>query len=150
MYVLGLDVSTKTGWAILDSKSNLVDYGLIKLKSKDLKERLDCLNLEIGKILSKHTINTVVIEAVYHGPNPKTTALLNKLQGSVVSTLPSNISIKFTNATRARKEVLGKGKSYKKQDVYDWAIKKYKLKNFSFSTSNDITDAILLASYGLI
>ena len=35
MKVLGIDPSTSTGWALLENE-NIVDYGIIKLDSKNI------------------------------------------------------------------------------------------------------------------
>jgi crossover junction endodeoxyribonuclease RuvC len=149
MSVLGLDISTKTGWSVVSNSGNLLEFGLIKLKTKDLKSRIDTLSSEIKAILLKHKIDKVVIEAVFHGPNPKTTALLNKLQGAVILSLPDTVEIILVNASSARKQVLGQGTKYSKIDVYNWAVKHHKLKDFIFTKHNDITDSILLSHFGI-
>lgn len=148
-YVLGLDISTKTGWGVVSSQRKLVATGLIHLKTKDIKSRIDTLSTEVSEILRNYKIDKVVIEAVFHGPNAKTTALLNQLQGAVISAIPPEVEIVFTNASSARKKVLGQGKKHTKNDVYNWAVKAFKLKQFTFTKHNDITDSILLAIFGL-
>ena len=103
---------------------------------------------EIQKIVEDYSIDTVIIEEVFHGVNVKTTAILNRLNGAVTSNLSKDINIILVNASSARKSILGKGKKHSKEDVFNWATTKYKLKEVTFKKHNDITDSILLAYLG--
>lgn len=151
--ILGLDLSiSSTGWSIVDLDT-IVSYGKIKtkqLKTKDIKQRLKFIVIEIKKIIEKFSPTAIIIEDVYHGVNAKTVAILNRLNGAVIVSLPDNIDVKVINVSHARKVILTTGKRHDKNDVFLWAVSKYKLKNFNFKDHNDITDSILLAHYGSI
>lgn len=148
--VLGLDISLSCGYAVISSTKELKTYGCIKIKVKDLKARVDTLVNEVLKIVDQFHPVLIVIEQTYFGPSATTTALLNKFQGAVLSHIPSNILVIFVNASSARKTVLGKGKKHSKEDVFNWAVDQYKLKDLIFKKHNDITDAILLAHLGCL
>lgn len=153
MRSLGLDLSiTCTGWSIIDH-TTLLAYGKIetkKLKTTNIRVRLKYIILEIDKIIKEFSPTTVVIEDVYQGINAKTVAILNRLNGAVVTNIPMTIEVNVTNVSHARKVVLGSGKKHDKKEVFDWSVKKYKLKDFKFTKHNDITDSILLAEWGCI
>jgi len=150
--ILGLDLSIAcTGWSIVDGTVVLA-YGKIvtkNLKTKNIQQRLKYITLEINSIVREFSPSMVVIEDVYHGVNVKTVAILNRLNGAVVATIPDNIRVEVVNASHARMIVLGKGKKHDKKEIFTWAVKKYKLRKFKFDKDNDITDAILLAEWGI-
>jgi crossover junction endodeoxyribonuclease RuvC len=146
--VLGLDISLSCGYSIIENGNQLITLGCIKVKEKDLKKRLKYLSIEIVKLIKEFSPELVVIEQVFYGPSVTTTALLNKLQGAVTVSVPENTEVIFVNASSARKSILGAGKRHTKLDVFNWAIRKFKLKNLSFKKDNDKTDSILLSMYG--
>lgn len=105
---------------------------------------------ELDKIVKQHSPSKVVIEDVYHGVNPKTTAILNRLHGAVVVSFSSSTEVVVVGAATARKNVLGQGKTHPKEEVFETMSKKYNLTDFIFKKNNDETDAILLAEFGLL
>ena len=151
MRVLGLDVATKTGFAVLQD-SDIIDTGIIKLNSKhDYRTRLQCLRNSVLKLLEEHNPDVVALEAVYttnnrQRQNVKTVALLNQMRGVVVECIPQDIEVVDVYNRTAKKQVMGSG-SCTKQQVFDWVVKVYKLKEFTFNKHNDITDAVLVALY---
>lgn len=146
--ILGLDISLSCGYSILENGNKLITVGCIKVKVKELKSRLKFLSTEVIKIIEEFKPNLIVIEQVFHGPSATTTALLNRLQGAVLVSIPDNIDVIFVNASSARKTILGQGKKHSKLEVFNWIVKKFKLKNYVFSKDNDRTDSILLSIYG--
>ena len=130
--ILGLDLSILcSGWSLLDS-FKLHACGKIetkKLKTKDIQKRLKYIISEISKIIKEFSPTTIVIEDVYHGVNVKTVAILNRLNGAVVVSIPDEIEVIVINASSVRKVVLGQGQRYSKVDVFNWAVKKYSLKD---------------------
>lgn len=150
--ILGLDIATCTGYALLE-KNKLLAKGKYKLKSKDLGNRLVEISYFAQELFDKYEPKVLIVESVYlkkfQGKNnPKVTALLNKYQGAIVSNLPDSCIFEEVTTTSVRSKVLpGKGR-YSKQDVFNWAVNEYNLENFIFSRHNDITDAIVLAKYG--
>ena len=149
MKVLGLDIATQTGWSVLDS-AGLIEYGIIKIptsKKAGLQARLLAFKQEMISLYEKIQPEVICFEAVYSGPNVKTTQFLNMLRGIAVATMPETSSMITVVASSARLKVIGKGNCGKK-GAFDWVKRKYLLNSFKFSTHNDITDSIVLAEYG--
>lgn len=143
--VLGLDVATNTGYAILDTESDkLIAYGMIKLKPKHTyRDRFKNFRAEVLDLIDAHKVEAVSLEGVYQGRNAKSTAYLNNLRGIVIELVPPTVDLLSAQVKKARKEALGYG-GISKGEVYSWAISKYKIKD---KVSDDVTDAILLAKW---
>lgn len=154
MKVLAFDVATSTGYAVIKG-NKVVDYGVIKLKQKDShRERLQQLRKEVVSLLKKHKPSSVALETIYvpnmrtkgGRGNPKTSALLNRMRGVVMESIPLDIELLDVINMVAKKEVIGSGKKTK-EEVFQWAVDSYKLNGLEFKKHNDITDAILLATW---
>ena len=151
MRSLGLDLSTKSGIALIDN-GKLVAYELLKVPTKkypDRKMQFKAFREGIIKSYEVHKPDVIVLEAVYSGPNPVITALLNQLRGIAIECAPEGTEVRTIVASKARKSILGKG-NIKKPEVFKLMVKKFKLKDFKFSSHNDMTDAMLLALCGPI
>lgn len=156
MRVLGLDVATCTGFALMDSPNKLIEYGTIKLKSKDnYRVRFKKLRLAILLLIDKFKPDLVVLETALimggkrHFTAGKTIAYLNNLRGIVLELVPDEVGLESVNVRTARKQVLRNGKLTKEQ-TFHLIVSLFTLKDFEFKKHNDITDAILLAQYGII
>jgi len=152
---LGLDISSHTGYAVLED-GELIDYGCFHLKSKDsYKLRYKDFRKEVRRLMVKHKPSVVVLEGVYVNMagkgrgNPKTAAYLNALRGIAVECIPVKTEYLSIQVKKVRKEVLGSGNATK-EDVFNWAVKKYNLVDLIFSKDNDITDSVLLSLLGNI
>lgn len=154
MKVLGLDVATKTGFAIID-ESGIINSGIIQLNPKvTYRERLKFLREQVLELLINYKPDIVALETVYavkhkKKQNVKTVAVLNWMRGVVMESIPRNSELIDVYATTARKDVIGSGRATK-EDVFNWAVKEYELDDFVFSKHNDVTDAILLARWAMI
>lgn len=145
MKVLGLDCATRTGFALLDD-SGIIDYGKIELNPKDPHLiRFVYFRKEIKKLVEKLCPDVVVIEDTY-ARNASTAAYLNRLCGIVIGVVPKSVTILIGRVSTMRSQVVGK---QSKEDVFNWAVSKYELSEFVFKKDNDITDAILLAFWGM-
>lgn len=144
MKTLGLDIATTTGVSVFEG-GKLVFYGTITLDD-DLSypERYKAFRKEIERLIREHKPRVIALEQVFQGKNVKTTAYLNALRGVAMSLVPNYCEFRTDAVSRIRKQVLGEGK-HDKEEVFDWAVKKFGLKDFVFKTHNDITDAILLS-----
>jgi Holliday junction resolvasome RuvABC endonuclease subunit len=88
MLVLGLDIATETGWALLDSDDgSLVDYGLIRVDSRmALPQRLHYFHLEITRLCERTQPVICFIEDVILGiSGAKTLAYLGRLNGVAIN-----------------------------------------------------------------
>ena len=66
MEILGIDAATKkTGYGILDYETGeLVEYGLIKTNSDDVRDRMKEIYFELKRIIKDKDIKVVVVEDV--------------------------------------------------------------------------------------
>lgn len=88
MEILGIDAATKkTGYGIIDAETgSLVDYGLIKTSSDDVRDRMKEIYFELKKIIENHDIKVVVVEdiPVNNHSNLKTGKDLSILHGVIL------------------------------------------------------------------
>ena len=89
MIILGIDPGiADTGYGIIKAeKSDLkcLSYGSIKTcKSKDLPERLEILNTELLKIISKFKPNLVAVEQLFFCKNLKTAMVVGQARGVIL------------------------------------------------------------------
>ena len=146
---VGLDTASRSGWCKIttDSKNDLVkiDYGYIKVDSKDMYFKLD----ELIKIFS-NLIDTwkcqIVIEDVFFGRNVNTLKLLTRI-GTICYTLArlKVYKTEFILAVSARSK-LGFKTNVKKEVVHEQFSKQLKLE----IKDVDIVDAVVLALVGLL
>ena len=142
--IVGLDIATSTGVAVLDSNRELVSYTIIKLNSKEeYRLRFRYFRQELLKLFDEFKPEKVILEGVYSGPNVVTTAYLNNLRGIAIESVPCYSEFISVYPSSARKIVLGKGR-VSKQEVFKYIKTLYKLSDFKYTKHNDITDAIVL------
>jgi Holliday junction resolvasome RuvABC endonuclease subunit len=85
MKILALDISTSTGWAVLND-NKLEGFGRIILKQKNIAERLYEISEEVKKLLEKYEPEFVGIEDTIMGYSSgvKVAILLARLSGCVI------------------------------------------------------------------
>ena len=151
MKVLGLDIATCTGYSVVEGKK-VTNKGIILLNSKlPYKPRFKQFRKELVKLLREHKPDAVVLEGVYSGRNVSTSAYLNNLRGIAIEVIPLYSEFLSAQVKKVRSEVMGNGNSTK-EDVFQWVCKKYKIKDLQIKRDKDkdITDSILLATWGLL
>lgn len=89
MEILGIDAATKkTGYGIINAQNgDLVEYGLIKTDSDDVRDRMKEISSELKKIIQSHNdIKVVVVEdvPVNNHSNLKTGKDLSILHGVIM------------------------------------------------------------------
>jgi len=146
--ILGLDVSSKsTGHCIINNgrliKSTL--GSIVPDKKSSLGGKLQYFERELIKLLQKHNPDHVIIEDIFRGPNIITFKTLAMFRGVCFKTVYDELGKDpfCVMPTEARKLVGAKG--VKKEDGFDFVIKKYALPGYEFDTHNDITDSVVLA-----
>lgn len=147
--ILGLDIATTTGFAVLDKNTNaIIKLGHFSIdKKSDLSNQLKSFRREIKDLIKIYQPTDIIIENVYQGINAITTAYLNQLRGIAIECIPLKSNLVLINVKTVRKSVLGDG-SLTKLQVFDIITKKYNLIGLDFKTHNDEIDALLLANYG--
>ena len=88
MEILGIDAATKkTGYGIIDAETGaLVDYGLIKTSSDDVRDRRQEIYFKLKEIIQRNDIKVVVVEdiPVNNHSNLKTGKDLSILHGVIL------------------------------------------------------------------
>ena len=165
---IGLDLATKSGWAIIKSNGkglDLIDYGSIAMPS-GISEigKLTHLGSTLENILdgyftqynrtnikgSEHLDVTIIIEDCFLGKcNPKTFKTLSRMEGYIIKLVESRYSpdVRLVYPSFCRK-LMGLNGNCKKEVVIDFINKSLKKDKLFKMAHNNITDAILLALVG--
>lgn len=142
--LISLDESTvSTGYAIFKNKE-LIDYGVITQKSKNVLERVDNIMNEIDNLIQKYKPNDMVIENIQITMSAPTAKALMGLQ-FMIELLAFQKDIKCTSIRTAHwRKVMGFSNSSKlnrkekKQETLDYVKNKYNITE----NIDDIADAI--------
>ena len=146
MKILALDVSTKsTGWFVTKRSCGTI----LPPPRLSLPERLSYFRLKLEGLILKYKPETVVLEDVYYQPRRgsiHTLKSLSQCAGVVLEVSGTHkVPVEIMTATQARKWCCGEHEGeFKKQEVFDFFVDKYKLEGWNFKTHNDITDAMAL------
>ncbi|HBF2862347.1 TPA: crossover junction endodeoxyribonuclease RuvC [Clostridioides difficile] len=151
--VLALDVSlSSTGWAIINSNKEILEYGKIVTKKENFDtedERMCYICNTIQEIITTHNIQIVLVEDQFTSRNSKTILSLRKLLGAIMRTVKlNNIEIEYMYPVSIRKYLMNSGKVkkeevaiYVRENIID--IGEYVDRTCKAKTS-DIYDAIAL------
>ena len=86
MKVLALDISTTTtGFAVMDSKLKLIEYGQFSIKDRTLSDTMYAFSIEkkVIKLAVKYKLSDTIIEDVYCGKNVKSLKTWCRVHGGV-------------------------------------------------------------------
>ncbi|HBE8644529.1 TPA: crossover junction endodeoxyribonuclease RuvC [Clostridioides difficile] len=119
--VLALDVSlSSTGWAIINSNKEILEYGKIVTKKENFDtedERMCYICNTIQEIITTHNIQIVLVEDQFTSRNSKTILSLRKLLGAIMRTVKlNNIELEYMYPVSIRKYLMNSGK-VKKEEV---------------------------------
>ncbi len=123
MNILGIDPGTHNlGYCILKlecEKYTLVEAGLLKFKTGDLKEKILELNRGIEMILATHSIDEVAIEDIFFAHNPQTVLRLAQFRGALSLKILLSIG-NYAEYTplQVKKAITGHGKATKEQVAF--------------------------------
>ena len=147
MNILGIDPGSKNcGYAIIESqknKINLIEAGLIKIKTTDFKEQILELINGLDLIFRSKKIDSIAIESVFYAYNPKSVLKLAQFRGAIVCKVMQEFG-NFYEYTplQIKKSITGNGKADKIQ--VSFMVKKI-LGIKGEIKPLDITDAIAIA-----
>ena len=147
MNILGIDPgSHNCGYAIINGEKNninLIEAGLIKTKSVNLKDQIIELISGLDIIFKSNKIDTVVVENIFYAYNPKSVLKLAQFRGAIICKVMQEFG-NFYEYTplQVKKSLTGNGKADKMQ--VSFMVRKIlgiknEIKPF------DITDAIAIA-----
>ena len=115
MRVLGLDLSSRAvGWALLEEGPTLLEWGIIRPRGKNFRERLAHAVEEVSALVERLKPDAVAVEAPVFVRNPKVALKLGGLFWTVTYTLgqrgveihsyePSQVKLSATGSGRASK-----------------------------------------------
>lgn len=142
---MSIDASTKaTGIAVWVngalSSTPLLDYG----KIKDTDERIATMSKDIFRTLDLYCPSIVYVEDNYVGRNPKTQKELCRIQGVVFGwCMLRNSYFETMTPSAWRKYIPGFPKKCKREEAKAYSVD-YVQKNYGFTCSDDIADAVLI------
>ncbi|MGW8177573.1 MAG: crossover junction endodeoxyribonuclease RuvC [bacterium] len=141
--VLGLDISTKTGWVVLDSVGGLCGYGTLYHHATSGMQRVDKFSEDAHHLLMDYRPKAVFLEG-YAYANSHTLVTLVEI-GTVIRYKIHQWGLPICEVppSQLKKFVCGKGSSSKDQVVKDV------YKRWGFEGTNDECDAYALARFGL-
>lgn len=122
MLILGIDPGTaRLGFGLVEAngqkKLKFVDAGCLETKVETaMGERLNFLQEEIGKILSKHKPDVMAIEQLFFGINARTAMAVGQARGVVMAVAAKHkVPIFEYQGLSVKAAVSGYGRSDKKQ-----------------------------------
>jgi crossover junction endodeoxyribonuclease RuvC len=148
MIILGIDPGSRNlGYCLLEvddrHRMQLVEAGLLKIKTQILQEQIVELAEGFDVILKGHTVDEVAIEDIFFAFNPKTVLKLAQFRGALSLKILQEIGYFYEyTPLQVKKALTGNGKASKEQVAFMvkriLGIKK-EIKPL------DITDAIAIA-----
>ena len=153
MYLLSLDLSTKSsGWAVFNN-GELIDDGCITASSTDLIKRIKKMTDELQiSALNKYEIGKVIVEEVrpeggYGVGNQKTHKALMWLQAAVAFMLHDNyptVELEYIYPSSWRASLgIKNGRGIKRQTLKEADIEFVKTK-YRINVNDDVADAICI------
>ncbi len=147
MKILGIDPGTRNcGYAIIEKnagKLQLIEAGLIKIKTKILQEQIVEMTEGFDMLFKKHKIDEVSIEDMFYAFNPKTVIKLAQFRGAIsLKVLQEFGNFAEYTPLQVKQAVTGNGKSTKEQVAF---MVKRLLGIKKEIKPLDITDAIAIA-----
>lgn len=142
--VLGLDLSTKTGIAVVDQHKTILYSSEVEFKKLTSWERIAAITTEVVKVIETYQPNLIVIEEGFIGQ--ASSAIVLTQINAIVRYYLWQDDTKYLDVSAGvlKKWLTGTGAAQK--DVMMMHV----LKQFKHeSKTNNIADAIALAMYGL-
>ena len=147
MVIMGIDPGTRNlGYCLLDydgKKMQLLEAGLLKIKTTILQEQIIELVEGFDVILGAHTVDEVAIEDIFFAFNPKTVLKLAQFRGALSLKILQEIGYFYEyTPLQVKKALTGNGKASKEQVAF---MVKRLLGIKKEIRPLDITDAIAIA-----
>jgi len=147
MIILGIDPGSRNlGYCLLEydgRKMQLVEAGLLKIRTTILQEQIVELAEGFDVILKDHTVDEVAIEDIFFAYNPKSVLKLAQFRGALSLKILQDIGYFYEyTPLQVKKALTGNGKASKEQVAF---MVKRLLGIKKEIKPLDITDAIAIA-----
>jgi len=147
MIILGIDPGSRNlGYCLLEydgRKMQLVEAGLLKIRTTVLQEQIVELAEGFDVILKDHTVDEVAIEDIFFAYNPKSVLKLAQFRGALSLKILQDIGYFYEyTPLQVKKALTGNGKASKEQVAF---MVKRLLGIKKEIKPLDITDAIAIA-----
>ena len=152
-FILSLDCSTKsTGWAIYNSKKQLIDYGCITASSTDLIKRIHVMTDGLIPVLQEQKIDKIIVEEVrpeggYGVGNLKTHKALMYLQAALEFLIHDHypkITIEYIYPNSWRASIgIHTGRGIKRETLKEADIR-FVQETYGITVNDDEADAICI------
>ncbi|MDP3880791.1 MAG: crossover junction endodeoxyribonuclease RuvC [bacterium] len=114
MKILGIDPgSTLIGFGLIEesgSELKVLDYGLIKIKAKEFKEKIYEINKELDGLIKKTSPDLVGLEQIFFAKNKKTAIEVAQARGVIAAcVLKQQISLLEITPNEVKSFVAGYG-----------------------------------------
>ncbi len=123
MKILGIDPGSRNlGYCVLDfygHKYQLVEAGVLKIKSKLLQEQIVELMEGIDIILKTNQIDEVAIEDIFFAYNPQSVLKLAQIRGALSLKMLQEVGYFYEyTPLQVKKAITGNGKAAKEQVAF--------------------------------
>ncbi len=147
MVILGIDPGSRNlGYCLLEYNNvnmNLIEAGLVKIKTNILQEQIVELVEGLDVILRGYNVDEVAIEDIFYAFNPKTVLKLAQFRGALSLKILQEIGYFYEyTPLQVKKALTGNGKASKEQVAF---MVKRLLGIKKEIKPLDITDAIAIA-----
>jgi crossover junction endodeoxyribonuclease RuvC len=147
MRILGIDPGSRNlGYCVLEfdgHKYNLVEAGVLKIKTTLLQEQIVELMEGIDIILTNNHVDEVAIEDIFFAYNPKSVLKLAQIRGALSLKVLQEIGYFYEyTPLQVKKAITGNGKAAKEQVAF---MVKRLLRIKKDIKPLDITDAMAIA-----
>jgi Holliday junction resolvasome RuvABC endonuclease subunit len=157
MNILSIDIGfTNTGWVVIDSNHNIIDYGVIvtnKTKNKEKYITIDNIDRitktinELAKVIKKHQIQKIVAETPHGGAKSAMALAKMSMATSALAVLACclGVEVEWILHFTVKKYLLGK-RSGDKKDIYNIVsqiyLETFQLEGILKSKREHVIDAI--------
>ncbi len=123
MVILGIDPGSRNlGYCLLEwdgRKMELIEAGLLKIKTQILQEQIVELAEGFDVILGGHHVDEVAIEDIFYAFNPKTVLKLAQFRGALSLKILQEIGYFYEyTPLQVKKALTGNGKASKEQVAF--------------------------------
>jgi crossover junction endodeoxyribonuclease RuvC len=115
--LLGIDPGlANTGWALIDSRSRVVDCGTVRTAPGPTAPRLHRIVSELDRVLSGHPVGEAALEELFMGRNATSAVAVAQARGAILAMLAAaGVPVHEYKPSQVKAVLTGYGKADKQQ-----------------------------------